>query len=112
MCWHGQEPATTAIAYMLGSKSPRARAAAVCLVREALSRTAVGPGSPFIIYTRVRVADSNIATVLADILVLRLTAAEGGRLLTPGVLAVTVAIMLEGRSPNRRIIQLPMQPTP
>ena len=85
---------------MLGSKSPRARAAAVCLIREALNRTGAQPGPAFAA-NRLAIADSNIATVLADMLVLRLTAAEGGRLLTPGVLAETVAIMLEGRPPDR-----------
>jgi hypothetical protein len=79
---------------MLDSRSRRAVAAAVCVVREAFCRTGAQEG-PISAANELAVANSSIATVLAHMM--QPTAAERGGLLTPAFLAETVAVFAAGR---------------
>ena len=79
---------------MLASGNQPAISAAVCLVREGFCRTGAQPG-PLFAANRLAVANSNIATVLADMM--QTATVEGAGLLTPAVLAETVAVLVAGQ---------------
>ena len=93
-----QEPAVAAMTEMLASGSPRATAAVVCLVREVFCRTAGQPG-PIFAANRLAVANSSIATTLAAMMAP--AAVEWGGLMTPAILAETVAVLVAGRPSYR-----------